>query len=330
MQHLAASAPVAAGPARVNRVRSRAGASIRCAATAVDAKVGTYTVKGTVRKQNEDRFDAKTLSGGPPQPAAFYAVYDGHGGFAVAEWLSKNLPDYLVKEWKAASPATGVTNAFKIADEFILEPQGFLGMGSRGLGGPQCGSTAVIAIVYTENGKKMLLTANVGDARAIVVRGGKSVMISEDHVPDNENERRRIESKNPNPKKPLVRFVGSTWRVGGLLALSRAFGDAYLKPTGDFEGFGSLNADYSSGFGVEAAPFVTVEEIGADDQYIVLSSDGLYANEERGGGGGLQLDDVATMVLGTTVDANATAKMLADEAVRRGSTDDVTVMVIPL
>lgn len=188
-----------------------------------------------------------------------------------------------------------------------------------------------------------------------------AVQMSEDHVPDNENERRRIESKNPNPKararslpaslrttpraphtlpplrtparvifdpgrpsflplrprssspsfplnpprrpslppnlpqKPLVRFVGSTWRVGGLLALSRAFGDAYLKPTGEFEGFGSINADYSSGFGVEATPFVVIEDIGPDDTYLVLSSDGLYSNEERGGGGGLQIDDVAAM-----------------------------------
>lgn len=39
----------------------------------------------------------------------------------------------------------------------------------------------------------------------------------------------RIESQNPNPKNPMVRYVGGTWRVGGLLALSRAFGDAYLK-----------------------------------------------------------------------------------------------------
>jgi protein phosphatase 1L len=35
--------------------------------------------------------------------------------------------------------------------------------------------------------------------------------------------------KNPNLKKPLVVNVGGTWRVGGLLALSRAFGDVYLK-----------------------------------------------------------------------------------------------------
>jgi Protein phosphatase 2C len=46
-----------------------------------------------------------------------------------------------------------------------------------------------------------------------------------------EAERKRIERTNPNPKMPLVRFVGDTWRTGGVLALSRAFGDAYLKVT---------------------------------------------------------------------------------------------------
>lgn len=30
--------------------------------------------------------------------------------------------------------------------------------------------------------------------------------------------------------------MGGTWRVGGLLALSRAFGDAYLKGSLQFEG----------------------------------------------------------------------------------------------
>jgi hypothetical protein len=30
----------------------------------------------------------------------------------------------------------------------------------------------------------------------------------------------------------MVRYIGGTWRVGGLLALSRAFGDSYLKVRG--------------------------------------------------------------------------------------------------
>jgi hypothetical protein len=57
------------------------------------------------------------------------------------------------------------------------------------------------------------------------------------HIPHSpsgprESERKRIEAQNPNPKNPMVRYVGGTWRVGGLLALSRAFGDAYLKGEG--------------------------------------------------------------------------------------------------
>jgi hypothetical protein len=76
-----------------------------------------------------------------------------------------------------------------------------------------------------------------------------------------ERERVRIESKNPNPKMPLVRYVGGTWRVGGILALSRAFGDAYLKGSGQFEGISAGSDGYSSGFGVVADPTVTLTQL---------------------------------------------------------------------
>ena len=76
-----------------------------------------------------------------------------------------------------------------------------------------------------------------------------------------ERERLRIESKNPNPKMPLVRYVGGTWRVGGILALSRAFGDAYLKGSGQFEGISAGSDGYSSGFGVVADPSVTLTQL---------------------------------------------------------------------
>jgi serine/threonine protein phosphatase PrpC len=84
----------------------------------------------------------------------------------------------------------------------------------------------------------------------VLVRGNTAVQLSEDHVPDNEAERTRIETYNPNPRLPLVRYVGGTWRVGGLLALSRAFGDAYLKGSDQFEGVSFYASDsYQSGFG---------------------------------------------------------------------------------
>lgn len=76
-----------------------------------------------------------------------------------------------------------------------------------------------------------------------------------------DKERQRIEAKNPNPKLPLVRYVGGTWRVGGILALSRAFGDAYLKGSGQFEGIAAGSDDYSSGFGVIADPYITLTQL---------------------------------------------------------------------
>jgi serine/threonine protein phosphatase PrpC len=50
-----------------------------------------------------------------------------------------------------------------------------------------------------------LVTANIGDARTVLVRGGQPIQLSVDHVPDNVDERDRIERFNPNPRMPLVR-----------------------------------------------------------------------------------------------------------------------------
>ena len=60
---------------------------------------------------------------------------------------------------------------------------------------------------------------------------------------------------------PLGRYVGGTWRVGGLLALSRAFGDAYLKGSLQFEGVTSGGDGYRSGFGLIAEPYTTLTQL---------------------------------------------------------------------
>ena len=76
-----------------------------------------------------------------------------------------------------------------------------------------------------------------------------------------EEERLRIEATNPNPRLPLVRYVGGTWRVGGILALSRAFGDAYLKGSLQFEGVRAGGDGYSSGFGLVSEPDTTLIDL---------------------------------------------------------------------
>ena len=58
-----------------------------------------------------------------------------------------------------------------------------------------------------------------------------------------------------------VRYVAGTWRVGGLLALSRAFGDAYMKGSLQFEGIPEGSDGYSSGFGVIAEPHIDITDL---------------------------------------------------------------------
>ena len=188
-------------------------------------------------------------------PFDLYAgVFDGHGGSAVSEWLTENLESFLVRRWPTASGGSGsggagaggssatveaaLTDAFLAADRKLLQPKaGFFGVGERGVGGSKCGSTAAVAVLFREqrgggSAASLLAAANVGDARAVLCRAGRALQLTTDHVPDSEAERLRIERLNPNPRLPLVRFVGGTWRVGGLLALSRAFGDSFMKGTG--------------------------------------------------------------------------------------------------
>ena len=48
--------------------------------------------------------------------------------------------------------------------------------------------------------------------------------------------------------------------MGGILALSRAFGDAYMKANLQFEGVDS-GSDYRTGFGVIADPHVSMTDL---------------------------------------------------------------------
>ena len=58
--------------------------------------------------------------------------------------------------------------------------------------------------------------------------------LSEDHKPNRQDERARIEEAGG-----VVVWAG-TWRVGGVLAVSRAFGDRLLKKYATFDLSGRL------------------------------------------------------------------------------------------
>lgn len=82
-----------------------------------------------------------------------------------------------------------------------------------------CGCTATCVLITPQQ----LICANAGDSRVVLGRSSGSEMccpLSEDHKPDNEGEKARIEA--------VGGFVEEN-RVNGSLALSRALGDFEYK-----------------------------------------------------------------------------------------------------
>lgn len=52
---------------------------------------------------------------------------------------------------------------------------------------------------------------------------------------------------------------------------------------------------YSSGFGVVSTPYTTITPLTPQDSYLILASDGLFNEEQRGGGGGMDEEGVAEL-----------------------------------
>jgi len=215
---------------------------------------------------------------------AYFGVFDGHGGRRAADFAAQNLYEYISSDKLFSSNvAEAVGSAFRKADkEFVeLAEQQEL----------RDGTTAVAAYIR----KGHMWIANVGDSRAVLCRGGEAHAMSEDHRPDRESEQLRIESNGGT-----VLHMGS-WRVEGVLAVTRAIGDKDLKKC------------------VKADPHIMEVDLQEDDELLVMASDGLWdymSNQE--------VVDEAKL----HTDPSVAAKALVDEAMKRGSRDNVTVLVV--
>mmetsp|Transcript_29202 Transcript_29202/g.79033 ORF Transcript_29202/g.79033 Transcript_29202/m.79033 type:complete len:521 (-) Transcript_29202:3380-4942(-) len=180
------------------------------------------------------------------------------------------------------------------------------------------GSTAVVVLVHVgENGERTLVSANVGDSRAILCRGRKAINLTRDHKPSDEREKARIRSMGEDVQWDPY---GEIYRVKDL-SLSRAIGDRFAKPV------------VSSEAEIGCLP---VEE---DDEFFLLASDGLWdvmTSQEV-------VDFVHEMlecptqsvktkkgkiVLTPEFRRKKMARFVAHEALERGSADNVCVILV--
>ncbi|KAH9622625.1 hypothetical protein KSS87_019256 [Heliosperma pusillum] len=187
----------------------------------------------------------------------YFGVYDGHGCSHVATKCKERLHELVkeelfekavaVTEWKSI-----MEKSFgKMDKEVVASNEGVVGNCRCELQTPECdavGSTAVVAVVTPNK----IVVANCGDSRAVLCRNGKAVALSSDHKPDRPDELNRIEEAGGR----VIYWDGP--RVLGVLAMSRAIGDNYLKPY------------------VSCEPEVTITDRTADDDCLILASDGLW------------------------------------------------------
>ncbi|XP_065008148.1 probable protein phosphatase 2C 30 isoform X3 [Musa acuminata AAA Group] len=260
----------------------------------------------------------------------FFGVFDGHGCSHVASLCKDRMHEVVAEEVETLAPCAGTpSQAWRVAMERSfarMDSEAVDGGGGGGGGGgrpspdcrcelqpPRCehvGSTAVVAVI----GPTRIVVANCGDSRAVLCRNGAPIPISSDHKPDREDELQRIEAMGGR----VIYWDGA--RVLGVLAMSRAIGDSYLKPY------------------VVSEPEVTVTEREEGDECLILASDGLWDvvsnetacgiarmclrgggddEEEEGGGGGDALCSDAAI-------------LLTKLALARQSADNISVVVIDL
>ena len=185
----------------------------------------------------------------------FVGVFDGHGGSDVSRYLRHHLYQIFKREWKRTSwemdnsSLHSLIMAMRAAFEAIEEE--ILGKEEM----QYQGSTAVVVAIHEEpGGSKIAVSANVGDSRAVLCRSGSALDLTRDHKPGDDRERARIESMGEHIEWDNLSKVH---RVRNL-SLSRAIGDRFAKPV------------VSGVAEIQRIPLTD------DDEFIILASDGLW------------------------------------------------------
>jgi protein phosphatase 2C len=167
------------------------------------------------------------------------AVFDGHGGSAVADHCLNNIgPVLKALLGRGAAIDAALSQSFLILDDILETSVGYA-----------TGTTCLVVMKHTDH----VWVANCGDSRAMMNKGNTFVALSHDHKPIGA-ERIRVERLGGHVSK----FDGDVWRVNSELAVSRAIGDKRLQPM------------------VTPIPEVLRFDISNDSKFIILATDGLW------------------------------------------------------
>ncbi|OJD13451.1 hypothetical protein AJ78_06085 [Emergomyces pasteurianus Ep9510] len=216
---------------------------------------------------------------------------------AVLRWEDRATttappPNATTSSQPAASKSTPTlapekdNNADLPSAQTSLEPSGLSSASVPGAANQKTQETTI-------SRQRVLYTANVGDARVVLCRNGKALRLSYDHKGSDENEGKRISNAGG-----LI----LNNRVNGVLAVTRALGDSYMKDL------------------VTGHPYTTETVIQPEtDEFLILACDGLWD---------VCSDQEAVDLIRGTEDPQLASKILVDHALSRFSTDNLSCMIV--
>ena len=256
-------------------------------------KIHSISLKG-IREKNEDVIVVKRSR---KTGEILAGCFDGHGGSFVSEYLG----DHLFKT------VSGVYDDRRLGE--TIEKM----HNSMAYAHPnetlECGSTLLLCRFHPS--MRFIQTVNLGDSRAVFCdTKGRVRQLTHDHSPDTLDERFRITAEG---QEVVWDEEDEVYRVNGY-SLSRAFGDAGVP-------------------GISHTPVITTYRLTSGaTKYVIMGCDGLwdvFSVEEAC----KFLDHVVTTRRNPLKDIDSgrastnVAYCLAREALRRGSTDNVSVIV---
>ncbi|KAK7411652.1 hypothetical protein VNO78_03087 [Psophocarpus tetragonolobus] len=226
---------------------------------------------------------------------SFYGVFDGHGGKSAAQFVRDNLPRVIVEDVNFPLELEKVVKrSFLETDAAFLET-------STHEPSLSSGTTALTAIIFGRS----LLVANAGDCRAVLSRHGRAIEMSKDHRPNCTNERSRIQS--------VGGFVDDGY-LNGQLGVTRALGDWHL------EGMKEMS---ERGGPLSAEPELKLITLTKEDEFLIIASDGIWDVFSS-----QNAIDFARRKLQEHNDEKLCCKEIVQEAIKRGSTDNLTVVMV--
>ncbi|KAJ8538203.1 hypothetical protein K7X08_014743 [Anisodus acutangulus] len=227
---------------------------------------------------------------GSTSPAAFYGVFDGHGGTDAALFVRNNILKFIIED-----PCFPMCLEKALKNAFLKADYAFADDSSIDI---SSGTTALTALMF---GRTMIV-ANAGDCRAVLGKRGRAIELSKDHKPNTASERHRIE------KLGGVIYDGY---LNGQLSIARALGDWHMKgPKG-------------SACPLSAEPELQEALLTEDDEFLIMGCDGLWDVMSS-----QCAVTMARKELLLHNDPERCSRELVREALKRNTCDNLTVIVI--